>query len=79
MLHDSPFELAGRDAGRIGVCPVALLDAFFTNHWDFDSLCAGFSCGKCIATPEDMGLGGPCEADEPAIRFNVKEDWEVPF
>ena len=79
MLHNSPFGIAERDARRSGVCPVTLLGAFFSNHWDFDSLCDGFSCGECVATPEDMGFGGPCEGDEPAARFEKEEDWEIPF
>ena len=79
MPRDQQFDLASRKAKETGACPVTLLDAFFANHWDFDSLCAGFSCRKCVAVPEDMGFGGPCEEDEPALRLKIEEDWEIPF
>ena len=79
MPRDDPFAIAGRDARRAGVCPVTLLDPFFSNHWDFDSLCGGFSCRECVATPEDTGLGGPREEAAPAARFEEEEDWEIPF
>ena len=79
MPREQQFDLAGHKAMATGVCPVTLLDAFFTDHWDFDSLCAGFPCGECVAAPEDMGFGGPREGDEPAARFVNEEDWEIPF
>ena len=79
MLREQRFDLAERSAKATGACPVTLLDAFFTEHWDFDSLCGGFSCRECVATPEDMGFGGPCEEDEPATRFKIEEDLEIPF
>ena len=79
MLPGSPFEAAARDGGDAGACPVTMLDAFYTNHWDFDSLCSGFACAECVATPEDMGFGGPAERDGPASATDGEEDWEIPF
>ena len=79
MLHENPFALAERDAEKAGACPVTLLDDFYASHWDFDSLCDGFSCRECVAAPEDMGFGGSREGDEPASRFEIEKDWEIPF
>ena len=79
MLREDPFIRAGREAKAAGACPVTLLEAFFADHWDFDSLCVGFSCGECVAAPEDMGFGGPCEGDGPSARIEMQGDWEIPF
>lgn len=84
MMRDDPFEAASGKAAALGACPVDLLDDWYTDHWDFDSLCTGLACPKCVATPEDFGFevdenGGvtspqdatPCEGDD--------RDWEMDF
>ena len=40
MLRENPFDLAARKGLQTGVCPIWLLDAFFTNHTALDELCA---------------------------------------
>lgn len=79
MLLDDPFEIAERDAGRAGACPVTMLDAFFTDHWDFDSLCGGFACRGCAAEPEDMRHGGPAAEGESGTRIEEEGDLGIPF
>ncbi len=72
MLRD-PFGMAALKAAREGVCPVWELDEFYTNHDAFDVLCAQFTCARCVATPEDMGLDGW----EPLPTLDG--DLEIPF
>lgn len=74
MLYEGPFEKASRQARAGGVCPVALLEGFFTDHWTFDELCSGFDCGACVATDEDMGFAG-----EPGRPADPGEGWKIPF
>ena len=77
MLHENPFGVAEREGAERGVCPVTLLDEFFTNHTAVDELCAEFSCKECIATDEDMGFGG--EPWLPSAQPSDGGDWEIPF
>ena len=79
MRRDDAFRLAGAEAKAAGICPVNLLEAFYTNHWDFGTLCAGFACGECVATLEDIGCGDDVEGDWPAYGNELEGDWEVPF
>ena len=79
MLHDDPFALAERKAGEAGVCPVTALESFFTNHWDFDSLCSGFACRECAAGPEDMGYGGSAGEGESGTRIEEEGGLGIPF
>ena len=77
MLRENPFDLAAREGSQAGVCPVWLLDAFFTNHTAFDELCSEFACKVCVATDEDMGFGG--EPWLPSAQPSDEGDWEIPF
>lgn len=77
MLEESPFTVAARRAAEEGVCPVNLLDAFYTNHADFDSLCSEFTCRECVATPEDMGFGEWEPSPEPDSEVDLDE--AIPF
>ena len=77
MLHENPFGVAEREGAERGVCPVTLLDEFFTNHTAFDEICAEFACKICVATDEDMGLGG--EHWPPSAQPSDGRDWEIPF
>lgn len=52
---DDPFVAAADRARPLGLCPIGMLEDFFTNHWDHDSLCSGFGCVECVSTPEDFG------------------------
>lgn len=75
----SPFEVAAERARPLGLCPVNMLEDFYTNHWDHDSLCACFDCRECVASPEDLGYfedwdDAPC-LDSPASPG----DEEIPF
>lgn len=79
MQREDAFRLAAAEAKAAGICPVNLLEAFYTNRWDFESLCAGFACKECVATLEDIGYGNVGEDDEPACRNELEEDWEIPF
>ena len=75
MLANDPFGIALERARQYNACPVSFLDGFYTNHWDFDTLCGGFKCYECVADPTDMGFGdyddvplfdeGGCDADIP--------------
>ena len=76
MLRENPFDIAARKGSQEGVCPVWLLDAFFTNHTGFDELCAEFACKICVATDEDMGFGG--DPWPPSAQASGEEDWEIP-
>ena len=77
MLRENPFDIAEREGGKAGVCPVTLLDGFFTNHTAFDELCSESSCRECVATDEDMGFGG--DPWLPSAQPSDEEDWEIPF
>ena len=79
MQCKDEFRLAEAEAEAAGVCPVDLLEAFCTNHWDFGTLCAGFACGECVATLEDIGYGAAGEEAEPAPATELGGDWEIPF
>ena len=79
MRRDETFRLAEAEAKAAGICPVNLLEDFYTNHWDFGTLCAGFACGECVATLEDIGYGNVGEGDEPPSRIELEDDWEIPF
>ena len=59
---------AGREAARLGTCPVALLPEFVTDHWAAGDICAGFGCERCVADP--VGLGCP---ERPADE--VRRSW----
>ena len=69
MLLESPFEAARRRACEAGGCPVWQLDDFYTDHWDFDTLCSDFGCAECVADPEDMGPTEPWDPvqDDPLV------------
>ena len=66
MMFDGPFEAAALEAGRKGSCPVWELEDFYTNHWDFETLCSDFGCEECVADPEDMGPTEPWATDAAA-------------
>ena len=66
MPLGSPFEAAALEAGRKGSCPVWELEDFYTNHWDFETLCSDFGCEECVADPEDMGPTEPWATDAAA-------------
>lgn len=80
MLPDNPFDLAQRSALRIGVCPVELLDDFFTNHTTFDELCSYFTCKTCVAMLGDDGI---CSSDisvrSPVNLLDQGDDQYIPF
>ena len=50
---EDPVEIASREARARGVCPVTLLDDFFAEHWDHETLCSGFDCPRCAGDPMD--------------------------
>ncbi|MDO4401159.1 MAG: hypothetical protein Q4D27_09465 [Coriobacteriia bacterium] len=79
MRRDEMFKLAEAEAKAADTCPVNLLEAFYANHWDFGTLCAGFACEECVATLEDIGYCNVGEDDGPAHRNELEEDWEIPF
>ena len=79
MRRDEMFKLVEAEAKVAGICPVNLLEPFYANHWDFGSLCAGFSCKECVATLEDIGYRDVGEGDEPSRRNELEEDWGIPF
>lgn len=79
MQREDAFRSPATEAKAAGICPVNLLEAFYTNHWDFESLCAGFACKECVATLEDIGYGDVGEDVEPACRNELEEDWEITF
>ena len=62
-MLDDPFETAALKAGREGSCPVWALEDFYTNHWDFETLCSEFGCKECVAEPEDLGPTDPWVPD----------------
>ena len=79
MLNQSlidPFEIAARKAKLEGICPISLLDDFYTNHWDCVSLCASFNCSLCVATPEDFGYTED-EREYPDLVV-AEENEEIP-
>ena len=73
MPFGSAFEAAALKAGREGSCPVWMLEDFYTNHWDFETLCSSFNCGECVAAPEDMG------PTEPWAPGTGPSSDEIPF
>ena len=77
-MLSNPFELATRQAALKGACPVQELDDFYTNHWDFPTLCSDFRCALCVAMPEDMGYVG-WEPLPEAEADHEEEEWEIPF
>ena len=83
MVNDNPFAVAAERASSLGVCPISMLEDFYTNHWDHDSMCSGFTCEECVATPEDFGYEHwwrPGEPDEQSsIRIDDSESFEIDF
>lgn len=79
MQCKDEFRLAEAEAKAAGICPVNLLEAFYTNHWDFETLCTGFACRECVATLEDIGYSAAGEEMEPALTTELDGDWEIPF
>lgn len=63
MLPESPLEVARRRARKLGGCPVWQLEDFYTDHWDFETLCSEFGCAECAAGPEEMGPTEPWAPD----------------
>ena len=76
-MLSNPFDLALRQAALKGICPVCELDDFYTNHWDFPTLCSEFRCATCVATPEDMGFVD--WEPLPETQAEQEEKWEIPF
>jgi hypothetical protein len=74
-----PFEDAARRAEAKGICPVNELEGFYTDHWDRDSLCSGFKCRECVATPEDFGWPdwGEPPYDEPDVARPPFDDFDL--
>ena len=66
MPFDSPLETARKRARELGGCPVWALEDFYTDHWDFETLCSDFGCEECVAGPEDMGPTEPWATDAAA-------------
>jgi len=56
-------------------CPVGGLDEFYTNHWDFETLCLEMHCKVCTADPEDLPQPDPCVAPED----REPSEWDIPF
>ena len=48
------IDIAARAATRQGVCPIRLLDDFYTDHWVTEELCHAFVCDGCVADPGDL-------------------------
>ena len=75
----SPVEVAAERARALGLCPIDMLEDFYTNHWDHDSLCAGFDCRECVAAPEDLGYFEDWD-DAPCLGpLAPSDDGEMPF
>ena len=75
---EDPVEIAQREARARGVCPILLLDDFFTDHWDHDTLCSGFECASCVGNPLDEYFDG----DDGPMAWTCgaePEELEVPF
>ena len=70
MQFGSPFEAAALEAGRKGSCPVWELEDFYTNHWDFETLCSEFRCRECVAEPEALG---PTEPRTPGTETSADD------
>lgn len=77
MQPVNPFEIAKLAAHKERVCPVNKLDAFYTNHWDFESLCSKFKCERCVATLEDIGYGSVTKGGELSPDFKIEKEWEL--
>ena len=75
----SPVEAAAERARPLGICPINMLDDFYTNHWDHDSLCAGFDCRECVATPEELGCFEDWDAVPCLEPLTTSDDEEMPF
>ena len=71
------FATARHGALKAGICPVLLLDDFYTEHWDFGTLCREFGCKTCVAEPEDMGC--PVSDEVTVDSLTVEEGCEIPF
>lgn len=56
-------------------CPIFDLDDWVLQSHDTDTLCAGFSCTKCIATPEDFGYDPDTSKEVADDELNT----EIPF
>lgn len=52
MLLNNPFSEAANKARQAGLCPILLLDEFYTNHWDIETLCSELTCIECLGVSE---------------------------
>ena len=58
-----------------GQCPIFDLDDWMLRSFDADALCSLFSCGRCVATPEDFGYDPDAQKEEVGDELNR----EIPF
>ena len=79
MMGADPFERAWAEAAELGVCPVCLVEGFYKETCDFDTLCDAFECDECVATPEDMGWRPDDEGAARDGRGREEESLEIPF
>ena len=47
MMQASPFEIAKARGKTEQRCPVLFLEPFYTNHWDFPTLCDELASESC--------------------------------
>lgn len=76
---EDPVEIARREARARGVCPVTLLDDFFTEHWDHETLCSGFACTSCVGDPMADYFAEDDGWRPPRSHETEPEELEIPF